>query len=150
MIEDLTAAFREELEGSLLGSSGIEATLWNFCSSFMRKMEHPDTAALRRLIIGESARFPELGQIFYDRAVIHVEHAMTAYVASQIAAGRLHDEDPKKMAQFLLGLCAARHNQRLWGVVAEQDAEVEADSQRFVGYFLRLFRTSEPPAPLAE
>lgn len=144
VIEDLTAAFRAELEGGLLRSAEIDATLTSFCSSFMRKMEHPDSVATRRLIMGESGRFPEVGQIFYERAVVHVQHALTAYIRGQIAAGSLRDESPEKMAQLLIGLCATRHNERLWGGSSRATEDVEADARRFAGYFLRLFGTAAP------
>lgn len=142
VIEDITSAFREELQSGLLGTAELETTLAAFCSSFMTKTAHPDNVATWRLIMGESGRFPEVGQIFYERAASQVERALAAYLTVQINIGRLRDEDPVKMAQILIGFCATRQNQRLWGVSPGKDEDVGADAKRFAGYFLRLFAIS--------
>lgn len=139
VIEDISSAFREELERGLLTPADLEKTLVAFCRGFMAKTGHPDAVGAWRLIVGESGRFPELGRIFYEKAAQRVEHALAGYLAAQTAAGRLREEDPEKMAQFLLGLCTTQHNRRLWGVVSPEGETLDADAARFTSYFLRLF-----------
>lgn len=139
VIADVTAAFREQVRSELLTPGEMEATLVNFCRSFMNKTAHADGVAAWRLVVAESGRFPEVGRIFYEQAAGHVERALSDYIAQQIAAGRLRDEGALNMARVLIGMTAAQQNRRLWGVEAAGTEELDTLAHRFVGYFLRLF-----------
>ena len=139
VIEHVTSAFREKVESQLLAAGELEPTLTAFCRNFMTMIANPDTNATWRLVVAESGRFPEVGRIFYERAASRVELAVGAYLTEQIAAGRLHNEDPAIMAQQLIGMCAAQQNKLLWGVSPADDGQIEADAVRFTEYFLRLF-----------
>ncbi|WP_162235334.1 TetR/AcrR family transcriptional regulator [Sphingomonas sp. Leaf10] len=141
VIADVTAAFRQQVTGELLTPGGMEATFVNFCRVFMNKTAHPDAVAAWRLVVGESGRFPEVGQIFYDQAARHIERALATYIAEQIAAGRLRDEGATDMARVLIGMSGAQQNRRLWGVESAPADGMEAEARRFAGYFLRLFAT---------
>lgn len=137
VIEDVTVERRREMEEALATSPDVETTLALFCRSFMEKTSHPDAIGAWRMIVGESGRFPELGRIFYETAAGRVEKALTDYLAAQKEAGVLQGEEPRNMAQSLLGLCATRHNQQVWGVTPPGDTA--SDARRFAGYFMRLF-----------
>lgn len=139
VIEDLTASFRQQIETELLTPGELEQTLVNFCRSFMRRLSQPDGVATWRLIMAESSRFPEVGQIFYRQAAGHVERALAGYIQQQIDAGRLRNEGPMEMARLLIGMHKAGLHRRLWGVEPADGAGSEAEARRFVGYFLRLF-----------
>lgn len=139
VIADVTAGFRQQVTGELLTPGEMEATFVNFCRVFMNKTAHPDAVAAWRLVVGESGRFPEVGQIFYDQAAGHIERALATYIAEQIAAGRLRDEGATDMARVLIGMSGAQQNRRLWGVEAAPADGMEAEARRFAGYFLRLF-----------
>ncbi len=142
VIEHVTLTFREQIEGELLAAGALEPTLIAFCRSFMEKMASPDSVATWRLVVAESGRFPEVGRIFYERAAGHVERAIATYLAAQVAAGHLRDEDPDMMAQLLISMCATEQNKLLWGVVPADAGEIEANAARFTAYFLRLFATA--------
>jgi TetR/AcrR family transcriptional regulator, mexJK operon transcriptional repressor len=64
----------------------------------------PDVLRLRRLVIGEVGRFPELGRAFHDlgprRATEQLELALSALAARQ----DLVLEEPERAAQHLLWL----------------------------------------------
>lgn len=139
VLQDVTAAFREQVTSELLAPGALGTTLAAFCRRFMNKTAHPDGLAAWRLVIAESARFPEVGQIFYQQAARHVETALSTYLAEHVATGELVDEAPIDMARVLIGLMAARHNRHLWGVEDVSAERIAADAERFVGYFLRLF-----------
>jgi AcrR family transcriptional regulator len=142
VIEDVTLAFRQQLENELVATSEPKPTLVAFCRSFMNKTATPDAVATWRLVVAESERFPEVGRIFYERAAGHVEAALAGYLTQQIEAGRLRDEGSARMAQLLISMCATQQNELLWGVKPGGDATAEADATRFADYFLRLFATS--------
>ncbi|PZO77252.1 MAG: TetR family transcriptional regulator [Sphingomonas hengshuiensis] len=139
VIADVTAAFRRQVMDELDAPGELDATLVNFCRSFMNKTGHADAVAIWRLVMAESGRFPEVGRIFYDHAAGHIERALATYIAQQIAARRLRDDGALDMARVLIGMTAAQQNRRLWGVEPAGGAGMDADARRFVGYFLRLF-----------
>lgn len=147
VMEDVTAVYREELEGGLKRSAGLEETLVAFCTRFMHKTATPDAVAAWRLIVGESGRFPELGRIFYDKAPQRVELALSEYLTFHIAEGNLCDESPDHMAQLLIGLCGTLQSRRVWGLAAEMGTgDLDSDARRFAAYFLRLFGTGKEDA----
>jgi TetR/AcrR family transcriptional regulator, mexJK operon transcriptional repressor len=139
VIEDVTLAFRQQLESELVTSGELRSTLVAFCRSFMNKTANPDAVATWRLVVAESGRFPEVGKIFYERVAGHVETALTAYLTQQVVAGQLRNEDPLAMAQLLISMCATQQNKLLWGVQLDDFAEKDAEASRFADYFLRLF-----------
>jgi len=139
VIEDLTASFRQQIETDLLTPGEMEQTLVNFCRSFMLRLSQPDGVATWRLVMAESSRFPEVGQIFYREAAGHVERALARYIQQQIDNGHLRDEGALNMARLLTGMYKAGLHRRLWGVEPADSTDIEAEVQRFVGYFLRLF-----------
>lgn len=148
VIADVTAAFRQQVKSELLTPGEMQATLVNFCRSFMNKTAHPDAVAAWRLVVAESGRFPEVGQIFYQQAAGHIERALATYISEQITAGRLRDEGATDMARVLIGMTAAQQNRRLWGVAAAGSEEMDLLARRFVGYFLRLFALPPVTVPV--
>lgn len=144
VIEDVTLEVREQLEGSLVTSEDLEATLQAFCRAFMNRLALPDVLAVWRLVMAESGHFPGLGKVFYDRAARHVERLLANFLDKHIAAGTLVDEGSLSMARLLIGLCNSDQSRKLWGVVttspAESASQIDQDAQKFTRYFLRLFR----------
>ena len=140
VIEDVSAAFRSELEDVLTSTGQLETGLVEFCRSFMRKIASPDALATWRLVMAESGRFPEVGRIFHERAASHTQAALGAFLARHIASGELRAEDPLRMAEMLTSLCVSRHTRLLWGIEPSDPATRDADAVRFVQWFLRTFR----------
>ncbi|MEG3084397.1 TetR/AcrR family transcriptional regulator [Sphingomonas sp. PB2P12] len=147
VIENLASGISDELESGLLGTADLEGTLATFLARLMEKTALPDTVAAWRLIVGESGRFPELGRIFYEQAARRVETSLAAYLRDQVAAGRLRDENPNRMAQILMGFCSDRQNKMLWGVASADGDDLDADAALFTRYFLRLFGTGTTIEP---
>lgn len=143
VIEDVTLVLRLQLESELLAAAELKPTLITFCRSFMNKMANPDAVATWRLVVAESGRFPEVGRIFYEQAARHVERALADYLAQQIQAGRIGGEDPARMAQLLISMCAAEQNKFLWGVALVDAGDQAADAERYADYFLRLFSPAQ-------
>lgn len=94
----ITAEFFSEAEGS------IEERLRSFARDFVKGVMQPDVLKLRRLVIGEAGRFPELGQSFYDlgpkRAAEQLGLALRDVAAGQGPAL----ENPELAAEHLLSL----------------------------------------------
>ncbi|MGW8202296.1 TetR/AcrR family transcriptional regulator [Sphingomonas bisphenolicum] len=139
VIEDVASVFSGEVEAKLHDGTNIETTLTTFVEALITKLAQPEAIAAWRLIVGESGRFPELGRIFYEKAVMPILRSVAAYLTLQIAAGRLRDDDPMEMARTLVGFCTTRQNERLWGVRQDEADDIQEDASRYTGYFLRLF-----------
>lgn len=139
VIEHSSAVFRAEFDQSLKLSGGLEATLAEFCRRFLRAIQSPDALATWRLVIGESGRFPEVGQIFYENAAKQTETMLSDFFARQIAAGNLPDESPMGMARTLISLCAGRQTRLLWGIDRVDPEAIERDALEFTRLFLSAY-----------
>ena len=86
------------------GEGPIGERLRSFARHFLKGVMQPNVLKLRRLVIGEAGRFPELGQSFYDlghkRAVEQLAVALREAVARQGPSL----EDPELAAEHLLWL----------------------------------------------
>ena len=142
VIEDVTASFRQQIETGLLTPGALEETLVDFCRNLTGRLAQPDAVATWRLVMAESGRFPEVGQIFYRQAADQGERALAAFLQGQIDAGRLLDDGALDMARLLMSMHKAELNRRLWGVEPPASRNADAQARRFVGYFLRLFATA--------
>jgi TetR/AcrR family transcriptional repressor of mexJK operon len=86
------------------GEGSVDERLRSFARNFLKGVMQPDVLRLRRLVIGEGTRFPELGQAFYDlgpkRAVEQLALALRAFASRR----GLPLEDPDLAAEHLLWL----------------------------------------------
>jgi AcrR family transcriptional regulator len=73
---------------------------WAYADTVMR----PDMLSLARLIIGEVARFPEIGRAYQASGPDHLLRGIMRYLATQRNAGRLAFDDAELAAQDLWGL----------------------------------------------
>jgi TetR/AcrR family transcriptional repressor of mexJK operon len=86
------------------GEGSIEERLQSFSRNFLKGVMQPDVLKLRRLVIGEGARFPELGQAFYDLGPKRAVEQL-AFALRELASRRgLPLEDPNLAAEHLLWL----------------------------------------------
>lgn len=141
VIEDVTMAYRAEIESELTPAGDLEPTLRSFCQRFMQTTSSPEALATWRLVVAESGRFPEVGQIFYDRAVQHIRRALRKFLEHHIAEGNLRPADPQNMADMLASLCAGQQTHILWGISPPDGDEFQHRASEYVTYFLRCFAT---------
>jgi TetR/AcrR family transcriptional repressor of mexJK operon len=86
------------------GRGPIGERLRSFARSFLRGVMQPDVLKLRRLVIGEVVRFPELGQSFYDLGPKRAAAQLALALAEAADRQGLSLEDPELAAEHLLGL----------------------------------------------
>lgn len=141
VIEDVTITFRREIEAELSLTGNLEDTLKGFCRSLMTKIAAPEGLATWRLVVAESARFPDVGKIFYAQAAGHILFTLSQFISYHIKAGRLRDGDSERMAHMLISLCSGLQNRYLWGVAVPDANEIKTDASAFTQYFLRTFST---------
>jgi|ERR1700722_1349610 len=94
----ITADFFNTSEGS------FEDQLRDFARFFLKGVMQADVLRLRRLVIGEAARFPELGETFYDLGPKRAtEQLATALRETSVRKGFILN-DPEMAAEQLLSL----------------------------------------------
>jgi TetR/AcrR family transcriptional repressor of mexJK operon len=86
------------------GEGPIGDRLRSFARHFLKGVMQPNVIKLRRLVIGEAGRFPELGQSFYDLGPKRAAAQLTAALREAAARQRLLLEDPELAAEHLLCL----------------------------------------------
>ncbi len=96
---------------------------------------------LQRIIVAETERFPEIGAAFYESGPRQIQDRLSAYMAADIAAGRLSEADPRiAAAQFKDLVLSNIHQQKLWGVLGDfTDAQIDEHVQQAVETFLRAY-----------
>jgi TetR/AcrR family transcriptional repressor of mexJK operon len=105
-------------------SGDIEADLRGLARRQLSMVMQPRVLQLRRLVIGEAARFPELGRIFYERGPGRTIAALATAFEGLAGRGVLHIDDPR--------LAAAHFN---WLVMS-----IPLNEAMLLGH-------DEPPAP---
>jgi AcrR family transcriptional regulator len=78
----------------LRDSGAVEADLRDLARRQLAAVIQPRVVQLRRLVIGEVARFPDLGRIFYERGQGRTIPALAAALERLAARGLLELDDP--------------------------------------------------------
>ena len=76
----------------------LEAGLRELARRQLRAVMRPELMQLRRLVIGEATRFPELGRAFYERGQGRTVAALASSFERLAASGRLRVDDPQRAA----------------------------------------------------
>jgi TetR/AcrR family transcriptional repressor of mexJK operon len=103
----------------------------------------PQVLALRRLVVGEAIRFPELAAAYHERAPALVMAAFAELFARLGARGVLQVPDPTEAAQhfaFLVVGPAIDRGMLIVDVAAPGEATVQATADRAVEVFLAAYR----------
>ena len=123
---------------SLRDSTDLAADLRGVARALLAQVLQPRMMQLRRLVIGEAGRFPELGRLFYDSGPGRTIDALAAVVESQAARGTLRLQDPRVAAEQFNWLVMAAPLNR---VMLCGDAELpgQADLDRHADAATRAF-----------
>ncbi len=143
VLDDVTAAFRAELEDALRPGRSIEETLVAFCERFLTKLASPAALSLHRLIVGEAGRFPEVGAMFFERGPAPVIRQLSHYLSGEMESGRLRRTEPAEAARHLIALANAPQQPCLWNVRPALTAgEISAHAESAVQVFLRGYASA--------
>ena len=84
---------------ALRGSGDLAADLRTVARALLAQVMQTRVMQLRRLVIGEAGRFPELGQLFYQHGPGRTIDALAGAFASLAAQGALRIPDPNLAAE---------------------------------------------------
>jgi AcrR family transcriptional regulator len=132
VVERLVARWLPSFDAGLEQASGLEATLLAAARVMLATALVPEALALRRLMIAEIDRFPELAQVMHDAGTgVGVQRLATVLERAGIA-------DAVWAAQQFMVLVLAVPQQRAGGAGPALDAAALQDwAERAVALFLR-------------
>lgn len=112
-----------------------------FCRRLIATVLQDDMVALYRVIVAESARFPELGQAIYETGYGPGMGRMAGLLQMAMDDGLLRQADPHKASELLLDLCqGSLHDYRLWGVCQDiTPEEIASAADRAAAIFLTVY-----------
>ena len=119
----------------------VEAVLSDIGLKFLNFVLGDKVRSIHRLVISESARFPELGRTFYENGPRFGIEVMSGWLEAQMKAGRLRAVDPERAAVTFLSLCKSEvHQKALWSVEPDpSDAAKAATVQAAVEVFMAAY-----------
>lgn len=145
LIDEATQAVSRQLIAYLDPDDDIEAALCRFGIEFLTKLSSPRAVVLRRLVVGETARFPELGRIFDERTAQPTHGLLASFFEELQRRGRLIEAPALPAARHLIGLCLSGSYQLvLTGTlpaIAPKQVREEVDAA--VGVFLAAYGTDK-------
>jgi TetR/AcrR family transcriptional regulator, mexJK operon transcriptional repressor len=129
---------------ALADSDDVAADLRALAREQLGKVMQPELMQLRRLVIGEAGRFPELGQAFYEHGAGRTIATLTAAFERLTARGLLRADDPELAAAHFnwLVMAAPVNRAMLLGDEAIPDAaELDRYAEGGVEAFLAAYGT---------
>jgi TetR/AcrR family transcriptional regulator, mexJK operon transcriptional repressor len=134
-VEEASDPVYEEV-AALEDSGDVEADLRDLARRQLATVLQPRLLALRRLVIAEAGRFPELGRAFYERGPGRTVEALAAAFERLAARGVLELDDPR--------LAAGHFNWLIMSMPVNEamllgDGERRADLDRLVDAGVRVF-----------
>jgi AcrR family transcriptional regulator len=144
VVTNIVRAREVGITAELLSSAGgsFEDQLRSFARFFLKGVMQPDVIRLRRLVIGEAERFPELGEAFYELGPKRAA-AQLALALSELAAQQgFFLQDPVMAAEHLFCLILSIPLDRAM-LLTDDHGLTEADLDRYadegVGVFMRAY-----------
>lgn len=144
---DLLAAIVHRTAEDLVSMLGDEAakgsaeeTLVKFAERFVEIVFDVRRVAMQRLIIAQSAQFPDLARLYHQSGPLFVQERLAAFLGREATAGRLAIDDAREATSQLLGLIlGADHLASLMGLLDPEDEKQRRARVRCaVHAFIRL------------
>lgn len=132
--------FANDLTRTLADTDDVAAELRAIAGGLLRAVLSDRVLRLRRLLIGEAERFPELAREYYERAPGRVMGALTEAMDQLGRRGLLTIDDPRLAAEHFAYLVLGAPLDRALLVSAEHvPPEVEEQALAGVDVFLRAY-----------
>jgi TetR/AcrR family transcriptional regulator, mexJK operon transcriptional repressor len=128
--------YQEVLE--LQDSGDLEADLRDLARRQLELVMQPRLVRLRRLVIGEADRFPELGRTFYERGPSRTIDAIATAFERLAERGLLDLEDPLLAAQHFNWLIMSIPLNRAM-LLGDDEPPARADLERYADSGVRVF-----------
>ena len=134
--------FVEQVVAALADTRDLEEDLRQVARRYLRTVLRPELVQLRRLVIGEAGRFPELARAYYERAPERTLAALASCFGRLAERGLLRADDPAlaaaHFAYLVLGAPLDRAMFRADGEESPGDLDRHADAAARA--FLAVYR----------
>jgi len=140
---DRVDAFVEHLNAVLPDTDDLVADLRQVARRYLAQVLQPELLQLRRLVIGESGRFPELARTYYERAPERTLGALASCFGLLAERGLLRLDDPGLAAVHFayLVLGAPLDRAMFCGTDGEPPADLDRHADEAVRVFLARYGT---------
>lgn len=135
-------AFVAELPSVVHDADDLAGGLDALARRYLRFVIRPEVLRLRRLVIGEASRFPELAQAYFEAVPVRVYLALSGLFADLAHEGRLRVADPVLAAQHFAWLVLGGPLDRGMFVVGDtalQDDDIDRLAREGVRVFLAAY-----------
>ena len=123
---------------NLEDTGDVERDLRGFARRQLRAVMEPRLLALRRLVIGEAGRFPQLGRLFYERGPGRTIDALATMFERLASRGALELNDPRlAAAHFNWLVMSIPLNQAM--LLGEDEPATPAELDRYADAGVRAF-----------
>jgi TetR/AcrR family transcriptional repressor of mexJK operon len=139
---DRVDEFLRYATGLLQDTDDLETDLREVARRYLAFVLRPDLLQLRRLVIGESGRFPELARTYYERAPERTLATLASCFQRLADRGLLRLDDPRLASWHFAYLVLGATLDRAMFCGADGDlsaAEVERRADAAVGAFLAAY-----------
>ena len=127
----------------LANTGDLERDLRRFARRQLRAVMEPRLLQLRRLVIGESGRFPQLGRLFYERGPGRTIDALATMFERLASRGILELDDPRlAAAHFNWLVMSIPLNQAM--LLGEDEPATGAELNRYADAGVRAFLAAHP------
>jgi TetR/AcrR family transcriptional regulator, mexJK operon transcriptional repressor len=106
-LEGTVTPFLEKIHG-LAESAELEADLTGLAADYLRAVLQEPVVQLRRLVVGEANRVPELAQLYYNQAPARALAAFADSFSALHGRGLLHVTEPSVAAEHFAFLIVGR------------------------------------------
>jgi TetR/AcrR family transcriptional repressor of mexJK operon len=145
---DRVEAFVATIARTAEETADLEATLRQLAGTYLRFVIRPEVLRLRRLVLGEAGRFPELARTYYERVPDRIYRALANLFTVLDDRGQLRIEDPSLAAQHFAWLTLGMPLDR--GMFYPIDAATPtAEMDRIADAAVRVFIAAYAPVPFA-
>lgn len=130
----------DEFAGALaaaLKEEDLEAGLQKAARMYVRFVIRPEVLRLRKLIIGEATRFPDLARAYYERVPGRVYAALADAFAALTREGRLRAPEPLMAAHHFAWLALGMPLDR--GMFEPDGAPSQAELEKIADAAVRVF-----------
>ncbi len=145
VIDHASSVFCEQLSKILDPRGDLASILYNCGLSLLEKVTSPSAIALYRLVVAEAGRFPEVGQIFYERVLKRTIMLVADFLDVAMKRGQLREAPPIETAHTFTQLCVSHFQQQLLlGMTTNlSESDLQQETTRAVSLFLLTFAPDE-------
>lgn len=137
--------FAADVAVTLGATDDVDEELHQLARRYLKSVMRPQVLRLRRLVIGEAGRFPDLARAYYARAPERVLTALAAGLQRLSERGLLRLDDPHRAADHFAFLILGRPLDRAMFCGDHHgltDAELEHSADQGVRVFLAAYTTA--------